>query len=289
MEVIQNQELRRIVWIASFPKSGSTWFRAFLSNILSIKTDEYFINNLIGTPMASSRRLFDFHTGVSSSELTEMEIDSLRPLVYKNIATKSEDNIFIKVHESWRKTLGGYPLFPPEVTKGVIYIIRNPLDIVISYAHHSSKKYGEIVKFMNDPDLSVCKKPDRLYNQLPQLYSDWSGHVTSWVDSSGLPLLTIRYEDMLNDDFNIFSKTLDFIGLQRSKKEIEIAIYKSNFTSLVEMEKKIGFREKPVGMKNFFRQGYSGEWQNVLDNSTIKEICNSHYQIMERFGYNNCY
>ena len=70
-------DLKKIVWLASYPKSGNTWFRVFLSNLLSKANQPVDINNLFAAPIASNRQLFDEATGLSSSDLTADEMNGL--------------------------------------------------------------------------------------------------------------------------------------------------------------------------------------------------------------------
>ena len=58
-------DLKKIVWLASYPKSGNTWFRAFLTALFNPGNPEVDINNLYQSTIASSRQLFDEMTGVS--------------------------------------------------------------------------------------------------------------------------------------------------------------------------------------------------------------------------------
>ena len=86
-------DLKKIVWLASYPKSGNTWFRIFLSNILESSSSIKSINQLNRTMNASSRTLIDKYSGVSSANLTELETEKLRPLVYRTMAEQSDDLI----------------------------------------------------------------------------------------------------------------------------------------------------------------------------------------------------
>ncbi|MCF8346877.1 MAG: sulfotransferase domain-containing protein [Bacteroidales bacterium] len=279
------KDLRKIVWLASYPKSGNTWFRVFLSNLLSEKEEPVSINELYATPIASSRSLFDNIAGVSGSDLTQDEIEELRPEVYRQIAREAEETVFHKVHDAWRLTPSGKPMFPAEVTKGVIYFIRNPLDVTVSFAFHGSKSPGRMISQINNKNNAFCQKNDRIYNQLLQPLSDWSGHVRSWVDDSGLPVMVLRYEDMLNDTFNSFKRALEFIGLEKSDQEISKAIEASTIEKLSAMEKREGFSEKPLGMKAFFREGRAESWKQHLVKEEIDTLINSQHTFIERFGY----
>ena len=279
------KDLRKIVWLASYPKSGNTWFRVFLSNLLSEKAQPVSINELYSTPIASSRVLFDDYSGVSASDLTLEEIEELRPEVYRQIARETEDTVFQKVHDAWRLTPSGKPMFPSDITKGVIYFIRNPLDVSVSFAFHSSRKPGKTVLQVNNKNHAFCQKPNRIYNQLLQPLSDWSGHVKSWVDESGLPVLVLKYEDMLTDTFGEFRKAVIFAGLIKSDEKIRSAIKASDLEKLAAMEKEEGFNEKPLGMEAFFREGRSDSWKKHLNQEEKEALVNAQRTFMERFGY----
>jgi len=279
------KDLKKIVWLASYPKSGNTWFRVFLSNLLSEKEVPVSINELHSTPIASSRVLFDNYAGTSSSDLSNEEIEELRPEIYRREAMEAGETIFHKVHDAWGLTPSGKPAFPPDVTKGVIYFIRNPLDVTVSFAFHNKKQPTEMVEKVNDPEHAFCGRPEKLHNQLMQRLLDWSGHVKSWVDDSGLPVLVIRYEDMLTDTYNTFKKGMRFAGIDKTDSEIETAIMKSSLERLKEMEQEEGFKEKPIGMESFFRSGRQESWKEFMDREDAGQLVKKHRVFMERFGY----
>ena len=276
---------KNIIWLASYPKSGNTWFRVFLSNLLSEDDKPVSINELQSTPIASSRVIFEEYSGVTGSDLSQEEIDDLRPGVYREIAENADDLVFHKVHDAWKLNRKGEPLFPEDVTRAVIYFIRDPRDVAVSFAHHSSLEPNKMVKNMGQENFAFCEKPIKLYNQLKQDLSTWSGHVKSWVDRSGLPLLVLRYEDMKEDTFREFNRAVNFIGLTHSKEKIKLAIRNSEFARLKKMEEEEGFAEKPMKMGAFFRKGSSGSWRDVLSKEDIRQLKEDHGEVMERFGY----
>lgn len=279
------KELKKIVWLASYPKSGNTWFRVFLTNLFSDQDIPISINELHSTPIASSRTLFDDYAGVASADLSQDEINELRPEVYRQIAREANDTVFHKVHDAWGYTPSGKPIFPEDVTRAVLYFIRNPLDVTVSFAFHGNKDPGQMADQVNDQHHAFCQKPNRLYNQLLQPLSNWSGHVSSWVDQSGLPVQVVRYEDMLANTFQTFRDAIRFAGIEKSDQEIKKAIRASDHRTLSEMERKEGFREKPLGMNAFFRVGKSGSWREHLDESTVSKLIDKQRAMMERFGY----
>lgn len=278
-------DLRKIVWLASYPKSGNTWFRVFLSNLLSESDQPADINNLHATPIASSRELFDEATGLSSAELTLDEIDILRPGVYSYAARNSKEILFQKVHDAWLLTSTGKAMFNLDVTRAVIYFIRNPLDVAISFSNHLNKSLEQTVGVMADNSYAFNSSQNKLHIQLRQRLLSWSNHVKSWVDESDLPVLVIRYEDMKSDPFNTFSKAIDFIGISKSEQSIRRAIQFSDFKEIQKQEAEKGFKEKPAKVKTFFRKGIAGAWKDEMPEDLVKQICTDHAEIMKRFGY----
>lgn len=275
----------KIVWLASYPKSGNTWFRIFLANLLRNSDTPANINELEGGPIASSRQLFDEATGLSSADLTPEEIENLRPEVYKYISSESESIIFHKIHDAFVRTSSQTPLIPEEATYKVLYFVRNPLDVAVSFSHHANLPLDTIVKQMNDDQFAFCSRTDKLHNQLCQKLLSWSHHIQSWVDQSSLPLKVIRYEDMKSKAFETFKNATSFVGLNYTDKQIQRAIEFSDFKTIKNQEEKHGFKEKAPGSKEFFRKGKIGSWKEELSESLVKTIINDHREMMLRFGY----
>lgn len=278
---------KNVIWLASYPKSGNTWFRVFLTNLLSDSDIPANINDLADTSISSSRKIFDEYTGLSSSDLTFNEIDSLRPEVYRMQSAESDELLFKKVHDKYYITEKKEPLFPTEITKGVVYIIRNPLDVLVSFAYHSAKPVEKMIRTLNNSDFAFCSQNDKLQNQLRQIIGSWSDHVKSWIEQKNIPVQVIRYEDMIQNTFESFKNAVKFIELENSDSEILNAIKKSDFLLLANQEKKEGFKEKMIKSKSFFRKGEIGDWRNYLDQKTIEEIISNHNSIMKKYGYIN--
>jgi len=255
---------RNIVWIASYPKSGNTWFRAVLNNLLSNSEQAKSINELDLSGIASSRSLFDQVTGVSSSDLSIDEIEQFRPQVYQQLSDDSEDSLYLKVHDAWTLNKAGDPLFPENVTKGVIYIIRHPLDVAVSLSHHNSEDVADSLNKMNNDLYGLCLGEKRLFNQLPQKMLSWSGHVRSWLIESGLKVHLLKYEDMIDNPYGAFSESLKFLNIEYKKEKLESAIINSDFKTLKKQELTEGFKEKPINASTFFRKGRKFDWVNHI-------------------------
>lgn len=277
--------MKNIVWLVSYPKSGNTWFRIFLTNLLKVKVNSADINSLNWIPVSCDRTLIDNEIGINSSDLTHQEVDALLPDVYRSFAKKQQLR-FLKVHEAWRKNANDVVLFPPEITAGVIYLVRNPLDIVISYAHHENISIDESIQIINNEKFSLANYSNSLYTQLPQNISSWSKHVESWLHTDHqLPVNCIRYEDMVANPIDTFHRTIKNIGLQHTITEVKSALKKSDFRQLQQQESKQGFVEQGDGGNAFFRKGSIGDWRNILDTKQVEIIVQHHRKMMSELGY----
>lgn len=274
-----------IMWLASYPKSGNTWLRIFLTNYLRNADKPADINRLGGGPIASARIIFDDYVGVEASDLTPAEIERLRPMAFDLLAAEAKETCYLKVHDAFTYTADGYPLVSQGSTKGVIYLIRNPLDVVVSFAHHTGHSVDFMVKAMGSVDYAFVNHADRVYNQLPQQLLTWSQHVTSWVDESGLDVLVVRYEDSLHDPIASFSRVVDYCGLDYDPERLARAVEFSSFENVRRQEKDQGFGEKSPSAQAFFRRGKVGAYREDLSDELIAQIIADHAPVMRRFGY----
>lgn len=279
------KEKKNFVWIASYPKSGNTWFRIFLENLLLKSVVPININEINSSTIASDRNYFDAFSGTNSSDLSFREIDNLRPLIYKSISSENEELQFMKVHDMWHLNSENKPIFPPEITKGVIYIVRNPLDIVVSLANHNNKSIPSTIDGLNNKSHALCSANDKQYIQLRQKLSDWSTHVNSWIFESKLPNHIVKYEDLIDNTIVTFRDSIRFLGLDFTQQQVLNAINNSQFEELREQELKFGFKERPSNITSFFRKGEKEDWRNVLTKQQVQKIVNVHEELMRKLDY----
>jgi len=274
-----------IIWLASYPKSGNTWLRTFLTNYQRDGDEPVDINGLNNSPIASARRAFDETVGVEASDLTPEEIDRYRPSVYSQIVENLEQSLFLKVHDAYTLNSEGQPLFPKSATQSVIYLIRNPLDVAVSFAHHSNITIPSMIDRMNNEDYAFADRDTRLHQQLRQKLLSWSSHVRSWVDESGLSVKVTRYEDLLRDAIPSFTAIVQAAGLPLDPNKVKKAVEFSSFERLQTMEREGGFRERAPRADSFFRKGTVGDWRNVLTEDQATQLISAHRVVMQRFGY----
>jgi aryl sulfotransferase len=275
----------RIYWLASYPKSGNTWMRILLTNYLRNADEPADINSLDGGPIASARQIFDDNVGVEASDLTQDEIERYRPGVYEMISAQATESLFLKVHDAYTYTPDDVPLLSKTATAGALYLIRNPLDVAVSFAHHSASTVERMVRKMGEADFAFVDNPHRLHNQLRQRLLTWSDHVTSWVDEPGLPVHVVRYEDMQADPLATFTDVVRFCGLDDDSVRIAKAVDFSRFDRAQAQETEEGFGEKMPLAKSFFRKGVAGSWREELSEELAAKVLSEHATVMRRFGY----
>jgi aryl sulfotransferase len=275
-----------IVWLASYPKSGNTWLRVLLANYLSDAAEPADINQVNVGPIASGRQCFDERAGVQASALPPDVVDRLRPEVYRCLAREADETLFMKVHDRWARVDTGEPMFPADVTLSVVYIIRNPLDLAASCAHHwgtpIAQAVGKLCDGIPGPRAASPGPPD----QLRQRLGSWGEHVRSWVDDSGLPLHLVRYEDLSVDPCGFFAGVVKFCGLDYDDDRVRKAVAFSSFAELRRQEASAGFRERsPAAPGGFFRRGKAGSWRDELPEHLAERLTAAHHPTMRRFGY----
>lgn len=276
---------KNLVWLASYPKSGNTWFRLFITALRNKGTID--INYLQTDGLYSSRNIFYNFTDIDSTLLLKEETKLLQPRVFSELsAHTAKEKLFLKIHDAYGINVKGDPIIPVAETHGVIYFVRNPLDIAASLAHHLNISIERAVQIMADETFSFGSSNNKnTTKQIDQLMMSWSMHVESWMDQTDVPVLIIRYEDMLSDSINTFKKAVAFSGLDVSEHEIINAMEAVSFKNLQSQEQKGIFKESIHPNRQFFRKGSSKNWKKELAPELINQIRKEHKKIMGYLGY----
>ena len=273
-----------LVWLASYPRSGNTWFRIFLTILLKDEIRPPDAWNLRELSIASSRTIFDTHSGLSSADLNAGEIDALRPEVFQRIAKGTDDPVYMKIHDAFTRNRQGEYMFPPRLTRAVVYLVRNPLDVAVSFADYAARSLDITIENMCRTDWTLARVMDGLSGQLPQRQLTWSGHVRSWTRSPNRICL-LRYEDMKLNPFDTFNRAVDFLGLEKAPEQVEMALDCCRFEVLKNLENKGEFSVKHRWGDTFFRKGVVGDWQTHMTPAQAGKIIRHHRKVMTEFGY----
>jgi hypothetical protein len=275
-----------IVWIASYPKSGNTWARAFLHNLARARNwegDEQDINGMgrFSTWELDKRRYADILGFEPDNAVHRREIAATRHAVHRQIADSAQGVVFVKTHNCL-VTDRGHSTVNFAVTAGAVYVVRNPLDVAISFAHHAGASIDAAIAHMAATDAESSGSDASIY----EVHGSWSQHVGSWTRNQHRALYVMRYEDMLADPQQTFGALARHLHFDASRRHLAKAIERSSFARLQAQENEKGFRERPARAdRNFFREGRAGQWKEVLTPSQVDRIVNDHGEQMRRFGY----
>ena len=258
---------QQIIWLASYQKSGNTWMRVFLANYLAAKGQKLSINQLEQFTTGDLR--IDFFDKAAGGQFTGQSVEEslrIRPSVQRLIAQSKSGNHFVKTH-SCVATIHDVPLINPEVTAAAIYIMRNPFDVIPSFARHSGLTIDEMIDAMSDPN-AVFRSVDGIY----EMVGRWDEHIESWLGAPGLPHHCVRYEDMIADTRAEMTKTLEFLRIPINQSRLKSAVRASSFSELRRQERQQGFSERPDRMEAFFVTGTSGGWRDALTPAQVARI-----------------
>lgn len=270
-----------IVWLSSYPKSGNTWLRAFLANLVANRVDAVPLNELSRyAEDEANPDLFSALAGRPSTELSIGEIAALRPQVHAAIAARGQGTRFVKTH-NMSGSFDGHPLQNGQVSAGAIHVVRNPLDVAVSMTHHFGIGLDQAIERLGDKNVATGN--DALF--VSQIIGSWSAHVKGWADAANERILVLRYEDLIDKPAKHFAKVARLVGMGHDRIRIERAIANASFRSLATMEKKDGFVEAANDDARFFRKGRVNEWREVLNREQASRVIDAHREQMKRFSY----
>lgn len=289
-----------IVWLASYPKSGNTWFRMLVANVRQdTPVDINALPDSVG--IASARTWFDHIMLFPSGLLTHEEIDRLRPNLHRAMAadlmppdpedktgTRLGAKRFIKTHDAYTYTADGEPLLGGRAAAAcAILIVRDPRDVAASLAHHIGRTVDQAIDFMGSQDADFSGRRDRQHKQLRQLLPTWGGYNRGWIEQGDIPVQVVRYEDLKADTPGVLRHALAFAGVEVSEAECERAARFADFDALKKQEAEKGFREgaRAAPDARFFRRGVAGGWRDELNPTQVARIKADQAVTMKHFGY----
>ena len=273
--------MSKIIWLASYPKSGNTWMRAFLHNLFRDPDEAYDINKI--TDLSISDSSIDWYRAQDKRDWAEwsaVDVARMRRGAQLAMCRLKPDDVFVKTHNASVVFLG-YPMMHQDLTAGAIYIVRNPLDVCISLSHHYGTDLDTTIDILADPSIGSKTNDKIVY----EVHKSWSIHVDSWTNPPRPGLAVLRYEDMLNNPIKTFGGLTQFLGLNPPRKRLERAIERASFKTLRRQEDQQGFKEKSPFAKKFFREGRAGQWRELLTPAQIDKVIGGHKEQMQRFGY----
>lgn len=273
--------MRRITWLASYPKSGNTWLRAIVDRI--VHPERPFDLNALGDTAPAFSGLterFLAEHGLQVPLSAPGEIRRHWAATQHAICASSEPEIFVKVHNIAARFDYGY--FPdPDLTRSAIYVLRDPRDVAISFSYHYRQPLGLAVAALCTSS-AFNFKSEQIGRT--ELLMSWGEHVAGWTSAKRFPLLVLRYEDLLADAAAGVRRIAGFLGRQMSERQVEDVVVATAFEQLKRQEAERGFGEA-VRARGFFRAGRTQQWREIRDQSVFRPLLDRFSRLMRRYGY----
>lgn len=207
----------QVIWITSYPKSGNTWMRFLLAHLLYKETE------------------------TKSSKDIALLIPESALAAGQRMIMPPDGTVLLKTHYGGNTDI---PLF--KKTKGFIYIVRNPLDVMISRFHFDKllqmqpgrKKDSEQEKlFLKLHIADFIEYKGTPVQKTNGGDTSWLENVESWLAArEKFPHVILRYEDLLNDTRAEMRRVLHFLRRDVTDQELNLAIEHSSFKSMKKME-----------------------------------------------------
>lgn len=278
--------MSRFGLLASYPRSGNTWVRAVLTAL--VEGSSQLDINALGGAIASDRSLVDDALEIETSDLLPDEERRLRPSAFRTSLPARARTFPLKTHDAWLRAAGAAePPFPRERIAAVVLIVRDPRDLVVSFAHYYGLSLPEAIETVGHPGFSLGTSKTGLRSQVSQLVSSWSRHTASWRDS-GLPLTLIRYEDLLAKPLAGFASIARAFDYPTAPDLLARAIDAARLDRLKTAEAQAGFRESSRFAPNrFFGIGTAGGWRDTLTAAQALRIVHDHGVVMRDLRYDD--
>ncbi len=279
---------RGLVWLASYPKSGNTWVRVFLYQLMRImgghprEDDE--LNQLDRSSMYEGRlfNLFEQMLGKPMAEISSLEIMSVRAMAHAEIVQRTNTLALIKTHNVLGH-VANMPLINLKVSAGSIIIVRDPRDVAPSLAKHLGAPIDQTIDVMGKTAYHTTNQKEQVF----EMWGSWSENVKSWTMQPSEAALVVRYEDLLDTPTETFGKIAAHLRQTPAEEQLLEAIELSSFDVLRKQEEDYDFRERSPMADRFFTSGKAGTWRERLTAAQAQRIVDEHGEMMAKFGYLN--
>ena len=155
---------------------------------------------------------------------------------------------YVKTHNAMC-TVGPYKFSTTRNTKGAIYLVRDPRDVLVSLSHHNGYKFEKTLEhFSSSYNFEYPSSGNKRYKKT--LMGTWSDHYKSWKNFKSCKILFIRYEDMVLNELDTFTKVINYLnevdGIEFDNDKLTKALKQTQFKELQKMERAEGLDRKSV-------------------------------------------
>ena len=281
------------IWLASYPKSGNTLLRSMIAAYFFSKEGIYNFDLIKNIKQFPNITLFE-RLGIDVKNEKEVVKNYIK---VQESFNKKNSVQFLKTH-SYLFNINNHAFTDLSNSLGSIYIVRDPRNVVTSYANHTNISIEQAADDLINltqmgGDLNKTKGSERT----KVFTGTWNSNFNSWKSFKFQNrYLLIKYEDLISHKEKTFLKVLNFIHkLNKVKPEIDInklknVILTTDFEKMKKMEEEKGFFEGKVDKKTgkkipFFNLGEKNDWKKILNEQIQEKIENAFQKEMKELGY----
>ena len=276
-----------IIWIASYPKSGNTLLRSLLASYFFSNDGNFEFNDLNHIKQFPAIENFR-KLGIDLSNESEVFRNFIE--AQKLINKENKKIKFIKTHSSLCK-INNCNFTDLKNTLGAIYIVRDPRNVVTSFAHHYNLNIEQATNTLID-ETRWLVKTEKMYKTF---LGSWNVNYNSWKQLNERFML-VKYEDLVNKKKTTLIRIFKFIQtLNKDKLKIDMlklnkAIQSTEFYKMKTLEQRQIFNESSIDSitgkrKAFFNLGPQNDWKKILNDKSRKKIETSFKKEMSELGY----
>jgi hypothetical protein len=277
-----------IIWLASYPKSGNTWVRSLLSAYYYSNNGNFNFELLKNIDVYPQQKYFDVKIDKPG------EINSYWDISQEKIISKKKIKI-LKTHNSLLE-LNGKNFTKPQYTLGIIYIVRDPRNVITSLKNHYDLDYEQSLDFMLNEKKYIYDIREKNDYADFHFLSSWSNHYKSWINNNLFKRMVIKYEDLEKNTYKTLKNLITYInGLYQVNEKIDEikinnCIKTTSFEILKYKEKKEGFSENVYSEKtkkkiDFFHLGSKNKWREVVPKEFHEKINNIFKEDLKNLKY----
>tara|TARA_B100001057_G_scaffold64018_1_gene57551 strand:+ start:120 stop:968 length:849 start_codon:yes stop_codon:yes gene_type:complete len=280
-----------IIWIASYPKSGNTWLRALISSYYYSEKglfNQSSLTNISQFPQEMYFKSFNYDPRVVT-DTVKFWISA------QEIINKDKKFKFFKTHNILG-AINNNKFTDKKNTIGCIYVVRDPRNVLTSLQNHYEMSKEESLNFMLNENKFIYDHSVKNDYSNFQFISSWEKNYQSWINQKNFSVITIKYEDLINDTTETFKKVIEFIELITKSQEgyndkkAENSIQSTSFEKMSNMEKKDGFTESILSKNEsrkipFFHLGPKNDWRNIFDENYQKKLNLTFKQNLKELNY----